>query len=161
MGKLFSKGNTMKYVSALFIAAVFLMSCGTDSQYNVKNYPDSIIIESFDRAGISPTSFAVRVSRALKYEIATGKYTKEQVVTFLNDWKSRVQIGVGYQVIGSMIEMYGKELLSNIGENVSEAANLAYILFMPDLSMFNAQSLIGPQDSEVVMAFIQYLLDNV
>ena len=156
MKQLFSRGTVR---CLIVLCAILFMACGASSKYNAKNYPGSIIIGAFDRAGVNPEGFSIRVLRALKYEIATGKYTREQVTVFLSEWEGKLSNGLAYAVVGELIERYGKEIL--VGDNASEVANLAYILFMPDIGSFATSALIDGDDMAVVMDFIRYLQSRI
>jgi len=149
----------MKKLALVLIMAI--TACGIATQYNTQKYPDSIIIGAFEKAGVNPEQFSVRVARAVQAEIAIGKFTRAEALDFLAGWQAKVATGIEYKSVADLIDEYTRKLFIPEGDNVSEAALLAYYLFMPDLPTLKIDAKIGDQDVEVINAFIGYIVARI
>jgi hypothetical protein len=148
------KGITFLLVGGLLCGAMVITSCGMSSQYNQANYPDSVLIQMFDKAGINPEVFTARITRCVRAEIVAGKFTRTEALDFIHEWQTKVGAGVGYTDIGALIDKYTKELLLPGGSDASEAAIIAYYMIVPDIALLNIPSMIGPQDKELALKFL-------
>lgn len=151
----------MKKLALVLILVAAVTSCGIATQYNTKNYPDSIIIGAFERAGVNPEQFSIRVARAVQAEIAMGKFNRDETLDFLGLWQAKVAAGIKYNAVADLIDEYTRKLFIPEGDNVSEAALLAYYLFMPDLPTLKIDAKIGDQDVEIINAFIKYISSRI
>lgn len=152
----------MKNLKPLFyilVGVILLAACGIASKYNIQNYPDSLIIKAFKRANVNPETFSNKVLRSIKAEIVYGKFTKQEAIDYISGWLVKVDQGIAYQIVGDLVDHYTKELF--LGDNVSEAAILAYYVFMPDISILNIPDPIGEQDKQVTRDFLNYILNGL
>lgn len=141
--------------------AILLAGCGDAEKYNLTNYPDSIIIKTFENAGLNPEAFSRRALRALRGEISIGKFTRDRAVAFLTEQRAKVFDGVAYSEISRLIERYAAIMFMPEGDDVSEIAMLAYIMFTPDSGSLDIPTLVGPQDRQVLLDFFDYLLRGI
>ena len=155
MKKLFAK------ITIMIVAGMLFMACGMSDQYNQSNYPDSVLIKMFSRAGIMPEVFTARITRCVQAEIATGKFTRDQAIGFIHAWQAKVRAGVQYTDIGALIDKYAKELLLPGWSDASEAAIIAYYMIVPDITVLNIPSMIGPQDAELSLKFLESIESSI
>lgn len=138
-----------------------IQACGHAKHWNITNYPDSIILKAFDEAGLNAEAFSRRALRALRVEISTGKFTREEVRAFLQEKRAMVYDGVEYATIARLIEHYTMYLFAPEGDDVSDIAMLAYIMFTPETGNLNIPTVVGPEDRKALLAFIDYLLEGI
>ncbi len=150
------------FYALLSLTVIAAVSCGTARIFTSDKYPDSIIIGAFENAGVNPEAFSVRVLRVVRAEIAVGRFTRDEVIEFIDVQSRLLSDGqLAYNLLGQIIERYGRDFFLPGGENFSEVALIAYYMLMPDLDSFDIESPIGEQDMEVAMEFLKYIRDGV
>jgi hypothetical protein len=153
----------MKKIIPFIIAAALLMACAStpNETYNSATYPDSFLIKAFENAKVDPVTFTLRATRAIQAEIAIGKFTRDDVLKFIADTREKIQVGLSYDVMVNLITHYARENMAPAGGGVSDVAVIAFYMLMPDFGPMNIPDVIGPQDRDIVVRFLDYLEKSI
>jgi hypothetical protein len=142
------------FLSFIFGAWAYMLSGCGPSKYALA-HQDSLIIQSIESTGMSPEALAERIVRGLRAELAMKKFTHQDLRNWINLWRGRLTIGIGYPLISKEIEKYAMKFL--IGDDISEAAIIAYYMMAPDLSRLDQAGEIGTADRQVVEDLLDYI----
>ena len=150
------KGKFLLAVSLSFFfgfLAYALSGCGP-SKYALA-HQDSLIIQSIASAGMSPEALAERITRGLGAELYMKKITHQDLRNWINLWRGRLTVGVGYPMISKEIEKYATKFFME--DDASVAAVILYYMLAPDLTRLDQAGEIGTADRQVVIDLLNHI----
>jgi hypothetical protein len=97
-------------------------------------------------------------------EIVTGKFTKAEVITFVEKRIDEIKSGITYYRLVHELETYGKLYLErNAKEPVSNVAVVGYMMIKRklDLAMLRVKLGLVNQDKEITLRLLKHILSEV